>query len=64
MTGLGEASLNRWENGLAVQTHANDRYLRLLARPGIMQQLQELVAIETPRSLLRPRSGNDSERWK
>ena len=46
VTGLGEASLNRWENGLTVQTHANDRYLRLLARPGIMRLLQELVAIE------------------
>ena len=47
-TGLGEASLNRWENGLTVQTHANDRYLRLLARPGIMRQLQEIVPIEAP----------------
>ena len=48
VTGLGEASLNRWENGLTVQTHANDRYLRLLARPGIMRQLQEIVPIEAP----------------
>ena len=47
VTGLGEASLNRWENGLTVQTHANDRYLRLLARPGIMRQLEELAAFET-----------------
>ena len=36
VTGLGEASLNRWENGLSIQTHANDRYLRLLARSEIM----------------------------
>ena len=48
VTGIGKASLNRWENGLNIQTHANDRYLRLLARPGMMRQLQELVAIETP----------------
>ena len=48
VTGLGEASLNRWENGLTVQTHANDRYLRLLARSDIMRQLQELVAVESP----------------
>ena len=48
VTGLGEASLNRWENGLTVQTHANDRYLRLLARPGIMRQMEELLAVETP----------------
>lgn len=39
VTGIGEASLNRWENGLTVQTHANDRYLRLLARPENMQRL-------------------------
>ena len=31
VTGIGEASLNRWENGLTIQTHAYDRYLRLLA---------------------------------
>ena len=31
VTGFGEASLNRWENGLTIQTHAYDRYLRLLA---------------------------------
>ena len=31
VTGIGEASLNRWENGLNIQTHANDRYLRLLS---------------------------------
>ena len=31
VTGLGVASLNRWENGLTIQTHAYDRYLRLLA---------------------------------
>ena len=31
VTGLGEATLNRWENGIKIQTLANDRYLRLLA---------------------------------
>ena len=48
VTGLGEASLNRWENGLTIQTHANDRYLRLLSRPAIMRQLNDLVECETP----------------
>ena len=38
VTGLGEATLNRWENGLAVQARTNDRHLRLLSRPGIMRQ--------------------------
>ena len=46
MTGLGEASLNRWENGLTIQTHANDRYLRLLADPEIMRRLEEFMAPE------------------
>lgn len=44
VTGLGEASLNRWENGIRIQTHANDRYLRLLARPENMVQLRNQVA--------------------
>ena len=44
VTGLGEASLNRWENGINIQTHANDRYLRLLASPHIMRDLERLVA--------------------
>lgn len=43
VTGLGEASLNRWENGINIQTHANDRYLRLLATPNAMRELQRLV---------------------
>lgn len=30
ITGIGPASLNRWENGLSIQTLAYDRYLRLL----------------------------------
>ena len=43
VTGLGEASLNRWENGLTIQTQGNDRYIRLLALPGTMQHLEDLV---------------------
>ena len=34
MTGLGEATLGRWETGAGIQSHANDRYLRLLAQSG------------------------------
>ena len=40
VTGLGEATLNRWENGIMVQTLANDRYMRLLARPENMSRLR------------------------
>ena len=43
ITGIGEASLGRWENGINVQAPANDRYLRLLARPGILTQLQGMI---------------------
>ena len=38
MTGFSKASLNCWETGLAIQTRANDRRLRLLARPAIPRQ--------------------------
>ena len=43
ITGLGEASLNRWENGINIQTHANDRYLRLLANRHVMRDLERLI---------------------
>ena len=48
VTGFGEASLNRWENGINIQTQANDRYLRLLARPENMRHLEDLMASESP----------------
>ena len=44
VTGLGEATLNRWENGTLVQNRANDRYLRLLAIPEVMNRLTQLLA--------------------
>ncbi len=43
ITGLGEASINRWENGISMQTHAYDRYLRLLSHADIMSRLKEIV---------------------
>ena len=52
ITGVGEASLSRWENGIKVQTPANDRYLRLLAHPGILALLQ-VVADVPPREASR-----------
>ena len=54
VTGLGEATLNRWENGAVVQNVANDRYLRLLALPGVMQSLRGLIA--QPRTSVEPNS--------
>ena len=32
-TGLGEASLGRWERGAGIQSPANDKYLRILRQP-------------------------------
>ena len=61
VTGLGEASLNRWENGLNIQTHANDRYLRLLKHPGIMRELQ---ALTEPQASPRPAVAVAEERFR
>ena len=44
VTGLGEATLSRWENGILIQNRANDRYLRLLAYPGNLPLLESLDA--------------------
>lgn len=42
ITGLGEATLARWENGAVIQNQANDRYLRLLSLQGVMSCLREM----------------------
>ena len=60
VTGLGEASLNRWENGVNIQTHANDRYLRLLANPRAMRELKRLVVREKSAG---PESGPTESRF-
>ena len=39
-TGLGEATLGRWETGAVVQNRANDLYLRLTRFPLVMTLLQ------------------------
>lgn len=43
LTGLGEASLNRWEKGINIQNLAHDRFLRLLNEPSILKKLQRTV---------------------
>ena len=43
VTGLDEASIHRWENGLNIQLPAYDRYLRLLAIPGVIGMLENVV---------------------
>lgn len=43
-TGLGPATLGRWETGALVQNRANDFYLRLVRMPSVMSILQQLSA--------------------
>ena len=50
VTGLGEATLNRWENAILIQNAANDRYLRLLARHENVRRLERLDAAGARRS--------------
>lgn len=42
VTGLGTASVVRWENGSMNHTRAYDRYIRLLESPDVMRRLRRL----------------------
>lgn len=42
LTGLGEATLHRWENGIFLPNRANDRYLRLLQNEANIRALRRL----------------------
>ena len=48
VTGLGTATLARWENRSMNHTRAYDRYVRLLASPEVMRRLRRLV--QSPRT--------------
>ena len=50
LTRLGEATLNRWENGILVQNQAYDRFLRLLRFPENVRRLQTKATLESPLS--------------
>ena len=43
ITGLGEASLSRWEKGINIQNPGNDRYIRLLEHSEVMVKLQDIA---------------------
>ena len=45
-TGLGAATLGRWETGAVVQNRANDLYLRLTRLPLVMTLLQRMSVHE------------------
>ncbi len=51
ITGIGEASLSRWEKGINVQNPANDRYIRLLNNPKVMQELKGIAVRAKLRSV-------------
>jgi putative zinc finger/helix-turn-helix YgiT family protein len=52
LTGIGEATLSRWERGRLLQNRANDNFLRLLAsNPANLKLLQELRVDPNPVSL-------------
>ena len=61
VTGLGTATLVRWENGSMNHTRAYDRYIRLLENPDVMRQLSELV--QPSRRRIERKNGGD-RRWR
>jgi putative zinc finger/helix-turn-helix YgiT family protein len=49
LTGIGEATISRWERGRLLQNRANDNFLRLLAgNPANLKLLQELRIDSNP----------------
>lgn len=49
LTGIGEATISRWERGRLLQNRANDRYLRLLASgPEIVHLLEGMPGPAAP----------------
>jgi putative zinc finger/helix-turn-helix YgiT family protein len=55
LSGIGEASLARWEGGEIIQSESNDNLLRLLSSPENVRALKELRGPDQPRSGLGPR---------
>lgn len=68
VTGLGEATLNRWENAILIQNTANDRYLRLLASRNNIQKLERrdssTVQVSPSSGLARFRVIEESEEYR
>lgn len=48
LTGIGEASLSRWETGASMPSKAYDRYLYLLMFPENLHRLQARAALVRP----------------
>ena len=67
VTGFGEATLNRWENGSVIQNRANDRFLRLLKSWDIWDRLKGMVGRpegEEPPSPPHPPEPDDRGPWR
>jgi putative zinc finger/helix-turn-helix YgiT family protein len=61
LTGLGEASLSRWETGASIQSKAFDSYLFLLTVPENVQRLRSRILAATSaegRQALQQRFGS------
>jgi transcriptional regulator with XRE-family HTH domain len=43
LTGMGKATIARWERGATIQNVAMDRYLRLIAKSGNVAALQQMA---------------------
>ena len=43
LTGLGEATLGRWERREVIQNVSNDRFLRLLREPDVFRRLRDIA---------------------
>jgi putative zinc finger/helix-turn-helix YgiT family protein len=56
ITGLGEASLGRWESGALIQNTAYDRYLRLLGNPANFRELESQASARDATTAARCRS--------
>ena len=67
VTGFGEATLNRWENGSVIQNRANDRFLRLLKSSDILDRLKGMAGRpegEEPPVPPPPPWPDDRGRWR
>ena len=63
ITGLGEATIKRWETAGVFQNTANDRYLRLLDTAFGWTMLKRLVASEKESTARPPQSGSEKVRF-
>jgi len=65
LTGLGEATLGRWERGLLIQNVGNDRYIRLLRIRDNIELLKKMTGSSVERVSQEPkfRSGIDRSRY-